>query len=121
MKTINKYLTVKEKEKELFGEVFTPINLICEMLDTLPKSIWADPKLKWLDPSSGVGNFMIIVYYKLMVGLKKRFPSKNNRSKHIINNMLYMVELNSKNVRISKNIFKRINKTATPNILKQDF
>ena len=35
---IIEYLPVKETEKKKFGEVFTPIELIEEMLDKLPKN-----------------------------------------------------------------------------------
>jgi hypothetical protein len=45
-----KYLTPSEDEKKLFGEVFTPIPLIEEMLDKLPEEVWTNPDLKWLDP-----------------------------------------------------------------------
>ena len=42
------------KKKNLYGEVFTPIELICEMFDHLPKDIWTNPNLKWLDPANGI-------------------------------------------------------------------
>jgi len=40
-----------------------------------------------------------------MLGLEKQFASEKARSKHIINNMLFMVELNPKNVQICKQLF----------------
>ena len=67
---IRHYLTPKESERKLFGEVFTPLELICEMLASLPEEIWLNPDLKWLDPSNGIGNFPIVIYYKLMDSLK---------------------------------------------------
>jgi hypothetical protein len=102
---INDNLTVKKEEKDKYGEVFTPSVLIIKMLDHLPKRVWFDPKLKWLDPSAGVGNFMLIIYLKLMNGLTNSFPNKKERSTHIIKNMLYMVEINKKNCRKMRNIF----------------
>ena len=69
-KIIHKHLDVRNDEKEEFGEVFTPINLILEI--KLPKSCWSNPDLKLLDPSSGIGNFPVIAYYKLMDGLKRK-------------------------------------------------
>lgn len=121
--TIKKYLNVREEEKNQFGEVFTPIELICEMLSKLPPKVWKDPTLKWLDPANGIGNFPIVVYYKLMESLKdvSGYKNKEKRSKHIIENMLYMVELNPINVRICKKIFKWINPIAKPNIFKGSF
>ena len=98
---IQQRLTIREEEKELYGEVFTPLELIINMFSQLPDNIWLNTKLKWLDPSSGIGNFHVIVYYKLMETLKSKIPDDKQRSKHIIENMLYMVELNSTNFHVS--------------------
>jgi len=121
LEIIRKNLKVKEREKKLFGEVFTPVELICDMLDKLPKNVWSDPLLKWLDPANGIGNFPIVVFYKLMEGLKLKIPNKAERSKHIIENMLYMIELNPVNCKVCRKIFKMINRTAKPNIIQADF
>ena len=102
---IEQYLSVREEEKNKHGEVFTPTTLINEMLDKLPPSVWSNPDLKWLDPANGIGNFPMVAYQKLMKGLASWEPNKDKRSKHIIENMLYMVEINPKNIKISKKIF----------------
>jgi hypothetical protein len=110
---INENLKPKDKEKKENGEVFTPISLVNEMLDKLDesyekehkKSIFTDGSLKWFDPASGIGNFPIIVYMRLMIGLKSSFGDEEKRRKHILENMLYMSELTVKNVFISKKIF----------------
>lgn len=102
---IAKHLPVKIAEKKKYGEVFTPSALIKKILDFFPKSVWSNPDLKWLDPSCGTGNFMILIYQRLMLGLDKKFESEKARSNHIIKNMLYMVELNTKNVAICKQTF----------------
>ena len=98
-------LPTKKIEKDKYGEVFTSPILINKMLDLFPKSVWTNHKLTWLDPSVGAGFFMICVYMRLMNGLKKWEPNEKKRSKHIIQNMLYMVELNKKNCDICKSIF----------------
>lgn len=102
---IEEYLPVRENEKDKFGEVFTPPILINELLDQLPKYVWTDPTLKWLDPASGTGNFFMLVFYRLMTGLAKKIPNKNKRSNHILQNMLYMVDINPKNIKIALTIF----------------
>ena len=102
---INKHLPIKVLEKKKYGEVFTPSALIKKILDLFPKGHWSNPDLKWLDPSCGTGNFMIHVYQRLMLGLEKQFPIKHKRSDHIISNMLYMVELNPKNIYICRQLF----------------
>jgi hypothetical protein len=85
--------------------VFTPLELVEEMLGHLPTDIWTNPNLKWFDPTVGVGNFMVCVYYRLMDGLKEIIKDETERKTHIIKNMLYMSELNSKNVFVCKTIF----------------
>jgi len=102
---IEEYLPIKIKEKNKFGEVFTPITLINEMLDKLDNDIWCNPNLKWLDPANGIGNFPMVVYHRLNKGLKSVIENEEERKSHIIKNMLYMIELNEKNVNISQNIF----------------
>jgi len=100
---IHKYLPVRKSQKDKYGEVFTPPSLINEMLDKLPAHIWNDPTLKWLDPANGVGNFPLLIFQRLMERLTS-IP-RENREKHIIHNMLYMIELNPDNVEKSRDIF----------------
>jgi SAM-dependent methyltransferase len=102
---IKKHLPVKNIQKEEHGEVFTPIFYLEEMLDTLPTSIWSNPNLKWLDPANGIGNFPMLIFEKLMRGLEKKIPNKPKRAKHIIENMLFMIEIDESNVKISREIF----------------
>jgi len=98
-------LKPKDIEKKQFGEVFTPMNLVNEMLDKLPKEVWKNKNLKWLDPATGMGNFPIAVYLRLIETLKEVIVNEKERKKHILENMLYMSELNKKNVLICKQIF----------------
>lgn len=102
---MKQHLPTKKLEKDKYGEVFTSPVLINKMFDLFPKSVWTNSKLTWLDPSVGVGFFMICVYVRLMNGLKKWEPNEKKRSKHIIKNMLYMVEINKKNCNICKTLF----------------
>ena len=117
LELIDSCLKPKQKEKQENGEVFTPMCLVFEMLDNLDKhyikehgrSIFTEPSFKWFDPASGMGNFPVAVYLKLMEGLKTQIPNDEDRKKHIIENMLYMSELNKKNVFISHQIFNMNN------------
>lgn len=102
---INKHLPVKMLEKAKYGEVFTPSALIKKMLDKFAPSVWTNPDLKWLDPCCGTGNFLIHIYVRLMYGLQKWEHNEAKRSAHIIENMLYMVELNPKNYNICRKVF----------------
>ena len=105
LELINDCLKPKEIEKKENGEVFTPMILINEMLDKLPIEVWNNKNLKWLDPATGMGNFPIAVYLRLMEGLKDEIKDEKERKKHILENMLYMCELNKKNVLVCNQIF----------------
>ena len=81
------------------------MSLVNEMLDKLPIKVWKDKNLKWLDPASGMGNFPVAIYLRLIESLKDLIPDDNERKRHILENMLYMCELNKKNVFICEMIF----------------
>ena len=50
------------------GEVFTPLELVDEMLSKLPEEVWA-PDKTFLEPSCGDGNFLVrIVAWKIWKG-----------------------------------------------------
>ena len=93
------------RKKKGRGEVFTPTNLVIEMLDKLPLEVWSNPELKWLDPASGIGIFPLIVYMRLMIGLQEEIPDVEQRRKHILKNMITMIEFDKENCRILKMIF----------------
>ncbi len=117
LELIDSCLKPKQKDKQEFGEVFTPMYLIFEMLDNLDKqytheygkSIFSEMNFTWFDPAAGMGNFPVAVYLRLMEGLKMQIPNDENRKKHIVENMLYMSELNKKNVFICHQVFNMNN------------
>ena len=118
LELINECLKPKEIEKKKFGEVFTPISFINDnMLKDLEeyykkkydKNIYEDETLKWGDTTTGMGNFPIAIYYKLMDGLNKKIPNEKDRKKHILEKMLFMAEYNKKNCFIVKQIFNMNN------------
>ena len=118
---LTKNLVPKEFEKNVFGEVFTPIHFIEKMLDTLPASLWKDKNKRWFDPACGIGNFPVVIYYRLMKSLDKVIIGEKARSKHIIEKMLFMNELNKKNVLLSRKVFSIIDKDAKINITNKNF
>ena len=124
---IEKYLPVRKKEKDTFGEVFTPLSLINELLYNIPSTVWKNPEAKWLDPANGIGNFFMMVYQKLMEELPDtynkngiHYNTKKEKGTHIIKNMLYMIEINPKNVKISQQIFGPNANIACSNFLDEE-
>lgn len=95
---IREYVKVSPTEVKTMGEVMTPISLVEEMLDTLPYEVWTNPDLKWLDPCNGVGTFFSVVIERLMKGLESFQPDEKLRYKHILENMIYVCELQAKNL-----------------------
>lgn len=102
---INNNLAPKDKERKEKGEVFTPIKIVEEMLDKLPPEVWTNPNLKWLDPAVGIGNFPVVVYIRLMKSLEYWEPDEEKRRKHIIEKMLYMIEVSEKSIFILNKVF----------------
>jgi len=118
---IKENLPAKASEKSEFGEVFTPIIMIEILYRRFPQSIWSNPHYTWLDPAGGIGNFSLVLFFWLMNGLRFKIPNETKRAKHIIEKMIFIAEINSKNVATCKNIFKKLCPTATPNIHTGDF
>jgi hypothetical protein len=50
----------RDARKDQTAEVFTPIELVNEMLDKLPLDVWEEGKT-FADPSCGNGNFLVEV------------------------------------------------------------
>jgi hypothetical protein len=110
-------------KKESSGQVFTPNKIIIDMISTIPDEIWNNKNLKWLDPTSGIGNFMIIIYLKLMKNLShyKELKDDKIRSKHIIKNMLFMNELDKESIETTKDLFYILDKDSIINIKNTNF
>jgi hypothetical protein len=96
--TLRNYIEVADTEIKTYGEVMTPLWLVEKMLDILPKHVWKNPKLKWLDPANGVGTFPSAIVKILMEGLKDVIPDSCERYQHIVENMIYVCEIQAKNM-----------------------
>tara|TARA_R100000742_G_C4269270_1_gene87745 strand:- start:23 stop:433 length:411 start_codon:yes stop_codon:yes gene_type:complete len=69
---------------DVTGEVFTPLELCTKMVNEIPLEKLKNPNSTFIDPSAGNGNFIIALRDRL-----KEYHSEE----HILNNMLYAVEL----------------------------
>lgn len=155
LEIIESRLIPDEQAKKARGEVFTPLNLVRELLYGLRKSdfdegymlpwgvdkdgniaeddeddrigglpleLWRDPDTKWLDPANGIGNFPFVAFHMLDYQLKHHGIKGSNewtdgeRRKHIVGNMLYMIEIDRGNVNTSVKIFRQLVPGFTANV-----
>ena len=65
-------------------EVFTPMELVEYMIDDIDIELLKDPESTFIDNSAGCGNFL--------VGMKNRLMQYHSEE-HILENMLYAVEM----------------------------
>jgi hypothetical protein len=63
-KTIEHYKKWKNNPSK--GEVFTPEDLVKNMLDKIPTSVWENPTSTFLDPCMGKGTFLIEIVNRLV-------------------------------------------------------
>ena len=73
---------------DITGEVFTPIKLCNSMIDEISEENLKNPNSVFLDPTAGNGNFLVALKTKLL---------NYHTEDHILNHMLYSVELMSDN------------------------
>jgi site-specific DNA-methyltransferase (adenine-specific) len=74
-------------------EVFTPPELANKILDMLPAELWSDKSVKFLDPVCKSGVFLREIAKRLIVGLEKEFPDKQERINHIYKNQLFGIAI----------------------------
>jgi len=74
-------------------EVFTPPNLVNDILDLLPQELWSNPNTRFLDPVSKSGVFLREIAKRLMKGLETRIPDKQERINHIFSKQLFGIAI----------------------------
>jgi hypothetical protein len=70
-------------------EVFTPPQLVNQILDLLPEEIWSDKKPTFFDPGCKSGVFLREIAKRLDKGLDAQIPDRQKRMDHIFKNQLY--------------------------------
>src|SRR5436853_2073907 len=83
-------------------EVFTPPEFANRMLDTLAEAwatnngganIWADKKVKFLDPCAKSGVFLREITSRLTKGLEKKIPQLQKRVNHILTRQVFGIAI----------------------------
>lgn len=93
------YYVKNDVLKKEFGEVLTKLETVNQMLDEIDPDFWTTPYnndgsiKRILEPANGSGIFAWSCIVRFMNGLIQYFPNENDRYKFIIENMIYVVEL----------------------------
>ena len=74
-------------------EVFTPPELVNQMLDLLPANLWQNKGAKFLDPVTKSGVFLREIAKRLNTGLKDQIPDQQARINHIFKYQLYGIAI----------------------------
>lgn len=74
-------------------EVFTPPQLVNEILDLLPPELFNNKNTKFLDPCCKSGVFLREIAKRLITGLEKQIPNLQERLDHIFKTQLYGIAI----------------------------
>ncbi|MEA2103474.1 MAG: Eco57I restriction-modification methylase domain-containing protein [Candidatus Cloacimonadota bacterium] len=74
-------------------EVFTPPELVNDILDTLPIELFENKETTFLDPVCKSGVFLREIAKRLMNGLENEIPDKQKRINHIFKNQLFGIAI----------------------------
>lgn len=74
-------------------EVFTPPEVVNEMLDMLPQELFENPDTTFLDPACKSGVFLREIAKRLLVGLEPQFPDLQDRVDHIFQKQLFGIAI----------------------------
>ena len=74
-------------------EVFTPPDVVNQMLDLLPQELFSDPNTTFLDPACKTGVFLREIAKRLLVGLENKIPNLQERIDHIFHKQLYGIAI----------------------------
>jgi len=113
---VKSYIGVSNVEKKLKGEVFTPFDLIEDMLNSKSKEFWEDLDKKILEPANGIGNFIVVLVFRYMYGFKhpdgwetkglsEKILDEEERYAWIMQEIIHVCDIQSKNMFIYREIF----------------
>jgi site-specific DNA-methyltransferase (adenine-specific) len=83
-------------------EVFTSPELANKMLDLLPKNLWSNKNIKFLDPFSKSGVFLREITKRLLIGLEKEIPVLQDRLDYILKNQVFGIAITDLTASISR-------------------
>ena len=74
-------------------EVFTPPEVVNQMLDMLPQELFSSPDTTFLDPACKTGVFLREIAKRLIKGLEPQIPDLQERLDHIFHKQLYGIAI----------------------------
>ena len=74
-------------------EVFTPPEVVNQMLDMLPQEMFRNPDTTFLDPACKTGVFLREIAKRLIEGLEPQFPDLQERIDHIFHKQLFGIAI----------------------------
>ena len=74
-------------------EVFTPPEVVNDILNMLPQELFRNPDTKFLDPACKSGVFLREIAKRLITGLERQIPDLQERIDHIFHNQLYGIAI----------------------------
>lgn len=74
-------------------EVFTPPEVVNQMLDMLPQELFSNPDTTFLDPACKTGVFLREIAKRLIKGLEPQIPDLQERIDHIFQKQLYGISI----------------------------
>ena len=74
-------------------EVFTSPQLANKVLDLLPKEIWHNSSVTFLDPVTKTGVFLREITKRLLKGLEDEIPDLQQRINHILNYQVWGIAI----------------------------
>lgn len=102
---MNRKEEITKEIRNNYGIVYTPDNLVNEILDLIPEKYFKNKELRWLDLGAGKGIFSLNLLNRLMKNLINEFKDEEECKNHIIKNMLFMVEIYMPHVNYLKILF----------------
>lgn len=74
-------------------EVFTPPNVVNQMLDMLPQELFRNPDTTFLDPACKTGVFLREIAKRLIEGLEPQIPDLQERIDHVFKKQIFGIAI----------------------------
>tara|TARA_R110000744_G_scaffold307941_1_gene416012 strand:- start:67 stop:531 length:465 start_codon:yes stop_codon:yes gene_type:complete len=102
---VQKQSIYSRDKSDTYGEVFTPNEVIANMLSELPEGMWKDKSKTFFDPCVGLGNFPILIIQKLISAQSPPKHLEIDSLRHIVENQIFMAEYQKSSAEFVNTLF----------------